>query len=107
MVPAGKLNKYIFIDRETKVINGFGESIESWERYARTRAGVLSSSVSEVEISGAIMKVYRLAIVMRYRSDLSMSDSITFKNRRYEITSLENIDEANNNFVLGLESYES
>jgi len=107
MPTAGKLNKRIAIERSVTTKNECNEPIETWHPLSAVWVQVISVQASKIEVGGADMTAHRLSILMRYRKDLHMNDSLLYQGKRYTIDELDNVDGADREIILGAVNYES
>ena len=107
MLAAGKLKTKLALERKAKTKNSFNETVETWLPLTTLWSRIISTQTSGVEIGGALMKVTRLSIGLRYRADLLFNDTLVYQGKRYDIVEIDNVLGANVELILGLEHYES
>ncbi|KUF12405.1 phage head closure protein [Pseudoponticoccus marisrubri] len=85
MIPAGKLDRSIKIERQTETVAASGAVSKAWAPVVTLRAQVLTASTEErLHGFGALdsdVTVFRV----RWRNDLKNSDRIIFDGTAYEI----------------------
>lgn len=91
---AGMLKTPITINRASTSSDGAGGTSESWAALAGspTRAYVKAKSGAERYASERVEATSKWTVVMRYFSDLRESDTITIRDRVYNIRFINNLE---------------
>ena len=103
-IHAGMLNTAISIERPTKTSDGAGGYSETWAaiRGAAKRAFVQSFSGSKTFASERLEGRTQLRIVCRYTSNILETDRVVIREKRYQITSINNVEFADKWLEIGL-----
>lgn len=85
MIPAGKLQRSITIERAHTVTNDAGTRSTVWTSHATTRAELVEHAASdEQRPSGAAIKE-RLTFRLRYLAGVTPADRLRFRGRQFGI----------------------
>lgn len=86
----GNLRHRITFQKFTTIINENGFEIEAWQDYKIVWASVSNLSGREYYQAAAIQAETTVKFLMRYFEDINTEMRILFKNKQYNITSIDN-----------------
>jgi len=90
--PIGDLREKIDIQSVTSTKDSIGSPVQSWNTIATTWAEVRQASGSETFRRQQMQAGATWTIIVRYRSDLRPQMRVLWRNRTFQIRSLENSD---------------
>lgn len=85
---AGKLNRVIFIDRETTALNAAGYPVVTWSLIGTVRAEVVEHVTDEAGTGYGEAQTDGITFRTRYFSGLTTADRIRFLGRTYNVIGL-------------------
>ncbi|PRR84528.1 phage head closure protein [Clostridium vincentii] len=91
----GDLRHRIIIQKFTTVVNKNGFELEAWQDYKTVWASVSNLSGREYYQAAAIQAEKTVKFLIRHIDDMDTSMRIIFKDKPYNITSIDNRDYAN------------
>lgn len=94
-MPIGDLRHIITIQKFTTVVNENGFEEEAWQDYKTVWASVSNLSGREYYQAAAIQAEKTVKLLIRYSQELDTSMRILFKDKQYNITSIDNMKYAN------------
>ena len=86
---AGLLDEMIEIKRIVVTVNRYGERIENYNTYIKTRANVINDGGNKSVINNEIFNSYSKTFQVRYYVDVKDTDIIVWQKREYRIISVE------------------
>lgn len=93
MLKAGDLNRRIEVQYLTRVDDGAGGSLSTWDTFMMLWADVQPLSSKEVLSLGQIQATTTHKVIMRYRTDILTSHRILYGTKILEITSIIDVDD--------------
>lgn len=94
-MPIGDLRHIITIQKFTTVVNENGFEEEAWQDYKTVWASVSNLSGREYYQAAAVQAEKTVKLLIRYSQELDTSMRILFKDKQYNITSIDNMKYAN------------
>lgn len=85
MIPAGKLNRSITLEREAKTVAPSGAVASVWHPFATVRAQVLTATTEELLHGFGALDSSLTVFRVRWRDDVTTADRITVDGTSYEI----------------------
>ena len=105
LINAGELNRQIKLMKRTKVQNAYNEEIDNYSQLAEVWAGIkMTTNTTENkeetrEHREKLKETFEFTI--RYLSCVNKHDmAILYKNRYYEIISIDNVKQANTKLII-------
>ncbi|NRY61511.1 SPP1 family predicted phage head-tail adaptor [Clostridium beijerinckii] len=95
MVAIGDLRHRITFQKFTTVVNENGFEEEAWQDYKTVWASVSNLSGREYYQAAAIQAEKTVKFLIRYIEDIDTSIRILFKDKQYNITSIDNVKYSN------------
>lgn len=95
MVAIGDLRHRITLQKFTTVVNENAFEEEAWQDYKTVWASVSNLSGREYYQAAAIQAEKTVKFLIRYIEDIDTSIRILFKDKQYNITSIDNVKYSN------------
>jgi SPP1 family predicted phage head-tail adaptor len=91
-ISVGMLDKKIALQREDLTSDGGGGYTKTWTTYLNPWARITPVSANEAMVSQQLQHTVTHDIIIRYNSGVKAADSILYKNTRYNIKSIINVE---------------
>lgn len=91
----GDLRHRLTLQKFTTVVNENGFEEEAWQDYKTVWASVSNLSGREYYQAATVQAEKTVKLLIRYSQELDTSMRILFKNKQYNITSIDNMKYAN------------
>lgn len=82
---AGRLDRTVNLQRLTETVNMAGTVNAAWATFATVRAELVSNTLTETGYAFGEADNDALAFRIRYRSDLTTKDRLTYEGRAYDV----------------------
>ena len=97
---AGNLRHRVAIQSVTDTASAFGDVSQSWSTVATVWASVTPLTAREALEADQVKTKISHKVTMRYRSDVSTKNRLSYDSRTLNITSVLNVDEKNKTLVV-------
>lgn len=88
---AGKLDKLIYIERNTATIDDYGVPSEGWDYITWVRAQIIQTSTEEFLKGFGETSETAIIFRIRYREGLKVSDRVTYEERHYDVKEIKEL----------------
>lgn len=96
----GALNRRITIEQLAVTVNDNGFETETWTTYKTVWAAAANLSGSEYYAAAAVRAERTIEFVIRYLAGTNDKMRISFQDKHYNVTSVDNVDFANQFMIL-------